>query len=113
MPAVAPSRVGCNAYCRSEEEYFHAVAEALHTEYQAIVEAGFILQIDDPWLTDVYNQDPSLDLAERRKTAERYIEALNHALRSIPPEKIRFHTCYGINEGPRVHDTPLASIVHL
>jgi 5-methyltetrahydropteroyltriglutamate--homocysteine methyltransferase len=113
MPAVAPSGVGTNEYYRTDEEYLNAVAEALRTEYKAIVDAGFIVQIDDPWLTDVYGQEPSLSLAERRKTAERYIEALNHALRDISPERIRFHTCYGINEGPRVHDTPLKDIVDL
>jgi 5-methyltetrahydropteroyltriglutamate--homocysteine methyltransferase len=113
MPAVAPSGVGSNAYYSNDEEYLHAVGDALRTEYQTIVDAGFILQIDDPWLTEVHSQDPSLPLAERRKIAERSIEALNHALRGIPPEKIRFHTCYGINEGPRVHDAPLKDIVEL
>jgi 5-methyltetrahydropteroyltriglutamate--homocysteine methyltransferase len=111
IPAVAPSGVGTNEYYGSDEEYMHAVGDALRTEYQAIVDAGFILQIDDPWLTEVHSQDPSLSLSERRKIAERSIEALNHALRGIPPEKIRFHTCYGINEGPRVHDAPLKEIV--
>jgi 5-methyltetrahydropteroyltriglutamate--homocysteine methyltransferase len=113
IPAVAPSGVGSNAYYSSDEEYLHAVGDALRTEYRAIVDAGFILQIDDPWLTEVHSQDPSLSLEERRKIAERSIEALNHALRGIPPEKIRFHTCYGINEGPRVHDAPLKDIVEL
>ncbi len=113
MPAVAPSGVGTNEYYRNDEEYLQAVGEALRTEYQAIVDAGFILQIDDPWLTEVHSQDPSLSFAERRKLAERSIEALNHALRGIAPEKIRFHTCYGINEGPRVHDAPLKEIVDL
>jgi 5-methyltetrahydropteroyltriglutamate--homocysteine methyltransferase len=113
MPAVAPSGVGANEYYGSEEEYLHALGDALRIEYQAIVAAGFILQIDDPWLTEVHSQDPSLSLAERRKIAERCIEALNYALRSIPPDKIRFHTCYGINEGPRVHDAPLKEIVDL
>jgi 5-methyltetrahydropteroyltriglutamate--homocysteine methyltransferase len=113
MPAVAPSGVGANEYYSSDEEYLQAVGEALRTEYLAIVEAGFILQIDDPWLTEVHSQDPSLSLAERRKIAERSIAALNNALRGIPPEKIRFHTCYGINEGPRVHDAPLKEIVDL
>jgi len=112
MPAVAPSGVGSNEYYRDDEEYLHAVAEALRTEYQAIVDAGFILQVDDPWLTELYG-DSSLSLAERRKIAERSIEALNHALRGIPAEKIRFHTCYGINEGPRVHDAPLKDVVDL
>jgi 5-methyltetrahydropteroyltriglutamate--homocysteine methyltransferase len=113
MPAVAPSGVGTNEYYRSDEEYLQAVGDALRIEYQAIVDAGFILQIDDPWLTEVHSQDPSLSAAERRKLAEQSIEALNHAIRGIPPEKIRFHTCYGINEGPRVHDAPLKDIVDL
>jgi 5-methyltetrahydropteroyltriglutamate--homocysteine methyltransferase len=112
MPAVAPSGVGNNEYYGTDEEYLQAVGEALRTEYQAIVDAGFILQVDDPWLTEVYG-DASLSPAERRKIGERSIEALNHALRGIPAEKIRFHTCYGINEGPRVHDAPLKDIVDL
>jgi 5-methyltetrahydropteroyltriglutamate--homocysteine methyltransferase len=112
MPAVAPSGVGSNEYYSSEEEYLQAVGEALRTEYQAIVGAGFILQVDDPWLTELYG-DSSLSLNERRKIAERSVAALNHALRGIPAEKIRFHTCYGINEGPRVHDAPLKDIVDL
>ena len=112
MPAVAPTGVGTNEHYGSEEEYLQAVGDALRTEYQEIVSAGFILQVDDPWLTEVYG-DTSLSLAERRKIAERSIEALNYALRGIPPEKIRFHTCYGINEGPRVHDAALKDIVDL
>lgn len=110
MPAVAPSGVGGNEYYRSSEEYMHAVAEALRTEYQAIVDAGFLLQIDDPFLTDVFSYSPR-DPAERRKTAAMYVEALNHGLRGIPSEKVRYHTCYGINEGPRVHDAPLRDVV--
>ncbi|HEY6365564.1 MAG TPA: cobalamin-independent methionine synthase II family protein, partial [Candidatus Binatia bacterium] len=112
MPAVAPGGVGANAYYSSEEQYLEAVGDALRTEYLAIVSAGFILQVDDPWLTELYG-DTSLSLTERRKIAERSIEALNHALRGIPAEKIRFHTCYGINEGPRVHDAALKDIVDL
>jgi 5-methyltetrahydropteroyltriglutamate--homocysteine methyltransferase len=113
MPAVAPSGVGTNEYYRSNEEYLHALGDALRTEYQGIVGAGFILQIDDPWLTEVHSQDPTLSPAERRRIAEQSIEALNHALRGIAPEKVRFHTCYGINEGPRVHDAALKDIVDL
>ena len=112
MPAVAPSGVGMNEHYRTEEEYMHAVAEAMHTEYQAIVDAGFIVQIDDPFLTDIYSYSP-LNAAERRKTGEMYVEAINHGLRGIPPEKVRFHTCYGINEGPRVHDAPLKDILDI
>lgn len=110
MPAVAPSGVGLNEYYRTEEEYLYAVAEAMHTEYQAIVDAGFLLQIDDPFLTDIYS-DSTLDSAEKRKKAAMYVEALNHSLRGIPVEQVRFHTCYGINEGPRVHDAALKDVV--
>ncbi len=113
MPAVAPSGVGSNEFYRSDEEFLHAVGDALRTEYQAIIDAGFTLQIDDPWLTEVHSQDPSLSFSERRKIAERSIEALNYSIRGIPPEKIRFHTCYGINEGPRIHDAPLKDIIDL
>ena len=113
MPAVAPSGVGANEFYASDEEFLCAVGDALREEYLAIVDAGFILQIDDPWLTEVHSQDPNLSMADRRKIAERSIDALNHAIRGIPEEKIRFHTCYGINEGPRVHDAPLKEIVDL
>ncbi len=112
MPAVAPSGVGKNEYYRTEEEYLHAVAEALRSEYVAIVEAGFLLQIDDPFLAELYSYS-SLSAAERRNAAELNVQALNHGLRGIPPEKIRFHTCYGINEGPRVHDAPLKDMIEV
>jgi 5-methyltetrahydropteroyltriglutamate--homocysteine methyltransferase len=110
MPAVAPSGVGKNEYYASEKEYMQAVAEALSSEYRAIVEAGFLLQIDDPFLTELYSYSP-LSASERRNTAENYVEAVNQGLRGIPPEKVRFHTCYGINEGPRVHDAPLEDML--
>ncbi len=113
MPATAPRDLGKNEYYRTTEELLAAVAEAMRTEYQAIVEAGFTLQVDDPALTDFYSQDPDTSLDERRKTAELHIEAINHALRGIPPERIRFHTCYGINHGPRVFDTPLRDVIDL
>ena len=112
MPAVAPSGVGRNEYYPTEEEYIYAVAEAMHTEYQAIVDAGFVVQIDDPWLMEIYS-DPSLNAPERGKQAEMYVEVLNHGIGGIPPEKVRFHTCYGINEGPRVHDAPLKDVVEV
>jgi 5-methyltetrahydropteroyltriglutamate--homocysteine methyltransferase len=88
-----------------------ALADALHVEYQAIVDAGFIVQVDDPFLTEFYREGG--DLEARKRTAGLYVEALNHALRGIPRDKVRFHTCYGINEGPRIFDTPLKDIVDL
>ncbi len=109
VPAVSPAGVGYNAYYASEDLYAEAVAEALRVEYLAIVEAGFLLQIDDPFLCDIL-VDPELDAAGRDRKCRRHVAALNHALRGIPQEKIRYHTCYGINEGPRVHEAPMAEV---
>ena len=80
MPAVAPTGVGRNEYYRSEEEYLTGVGDALREEYRAIVDAGLILQVDDPWLTEVHSQDPDLSPVERRKIAEVSVEALNHVI---------------------------------
>lgn len=109
MPAVAPSGVGENEYYNTEEEFFHAVGEALHAEYQAIVDAGLILQIDDPFLSDLFG-DPGFDAAQRAARAEIYVAALNASLHGIPPERVRYHTCYGINHGPRIHEAALADV---
>src|SRR5262249_54873085 len=103
MPAVAPSGIGRNEYYATEEEYFHAVGAALRTEYDAIVDAGFLLQIDDPFLSAIF-VDPRFDASQRRQRADMYVDAVNESIRGIPPEKVRYHTCYGINEGPRVHE---------
>jgi 5-methyltetrahydropteroyltriglutamate--homocysteine methyltransferase len=109
LPSVAPSGVGSNEYYRTEEEFFHALAAALRTEYRAIVDAGFLLQIDDPFLSENFG-DPSLDPRERATRAAIYVEAINEALRGIPAERVRLHTCYGINEGPRIHEAALAEV---
>jgi 5-methyltetrahydropteroyltriglutamate--homocysteine methyltransferase len=109
LPAVAPSGVGHNDHYPSWEAYLFAVAEALREEYLAIVEAGLLLQVDDPFLADLF-ADPTLERAEMDRRAAVFVEATNHALRGIPPERVRFHTCYGINEGPRVHDAALADL---
>jgi 5-methyltetrahydropteroyltriglutamate--homocysteine methyltransferase len=116
MPAISPSNLEerhKNAYYKSDEEFLFAFADAISEEYKAIVDAGFLLQIDDPRLVCHYNLQPTLSVAQCRTWAEPRIEALNHALRDIPPEKIRFHTCYGINMGPRVHDMELKDVVDL
>lgn len=110
MPSVAPSGVGANEYYRTEEEFLHAVGAALRTEYQAIIEAGFLLQIDDPFLTDVFG-DTALGAKQRQARASMYVEAINTSLRGISPERVRYHTCYGINEGPRIHEAALADVV--
>jgi 5-methyltetrahydropteroyltriglutamate--homocysteine methyltransferase len=102
--------VGTNEHYRSEEEFFHAVGAALRIEYKAIVDAGLLLQVDDPFLCDVFG-DSALGASQQRSRAEMYVEAVNEALRGIPPEKVRYHTCYGINEGPRIHEAALADVV--
>jgi 5-methyltetrahydropteroyltriglutamate--homocysteine methyltransferase len=109
MPSIAPSGVGTNEYYRSEEEYLHAVGAAMRTEYRAILEAGLFLQIDDPFLCDVL-VDPRLDARRRRRAAALHVEVMNEALRGLPAERIRFHTCYGINEGPRIHEAPMREV---
>jgi 5-methyltetrahydropteroyltriglutamate--homocysteine methyltransferase len=116
MPAISPSNIEDwqkNAYYKSQEEYIFAIADAMREEYQAIVDAGFLLQIDDPRLVTYYIIHPEASIADCRKWAEVRVEALNHALCNIPPGKIRFHTCYGINMGPRIHDMELKDIVDI
>ena len=116
VPAISPSNVEGrqrNAYYKTDEEYLFAIADAMHEEYKAIVEAGFILQIDDPRLVTYYIMDPRSTVADCRRWAEVRVEALNHALRGIPRDRVRFHTCYSINMGPRVHDMELKDVVDI
>ena len=110
LPATAPSGVSINEYYKSDEDYFHALAAELSKEYRAIVDAGILVQIDDPFLPDIFFE-PDLDRAQMSRRAEIYVEATNTALKGIPPEKVRFHTCYGINEGPRLYEAALADII--
>ena len=110
LPATAPAGVGINEYYKSEEEYFHALAAELAKEYKAIVDAGILVQIDDPFLSDIF-VEPGLTPAQMKRRAEIYVEATNAALKGIPPEKVRFHTCYGVNEGPRIYEAALADVI--
>jgi 5-methyltetrahydropteroyltriglutamate--homocysteine methyltransferase len=110
LPATAASGVGLNEYYKTEEEYFHALAAELAKEYRAIVDAGILVQIDDPFLPDIFF-DPDLEPAQMKRRAEIYVEATNTALKGIPAELVRFHTCYGINEGPRLYEAALADII--
>ena len=110
MPSTGPSGFGRNEYYGSHEEYLHEVAEAMREEYLGIVGAGFILQVDDPFLIDMLS-DPTMEEKERQRLAHVHVEALNHALRGIPADQIRHHTCYGLNHGPRMNDIPLIAAV--
>ncbi len=116
VPAIAPSNVEAttpNEYYPNAEAYVFAIADAMREEYKAIVDAGFLLQIDDPFLVTYYITRPDLSIMECRKWAELRVEALNHALAGIPPDRIRFHTCYSINMGPRIHDMELKDIIDI
>ncbi len=116
MPAVSPTNLAnwnINEYYKTDEDFRIAIADALHEEYQAIVDAGLVLQIDDPQLASHWAMHPEIDLAECRRWASASVELLNHALRGIPAERVRYHTCYSINMGPRVHDIELKHIVDI
>ncbi|MFL6797664.1 MAG: cobalamin-independent methionine synthase II family protein [Xanthobacteraceae bacterium] len=110
LPATAPSGVGINDYYKTDEEYFHALAVELNKEYQTIIDSGILLQVDDPFLPDIF-VEPRLDAKQKKRRAEIYVEATNAALRGIPAERVRFHTCYGINEGPRLYESNLPEII--
>jgi 5-methyltetrahydropteroyltriglutamate--homocysteine methyltransferase len=102
-----------NQYYRTEEEFLQAIADAMREEYRAIVDAGFVLQVDDPRFSTQYNTHPDMSLEEVRRWMEQRAEMVNYALKGIPPEMVRFHTCYSIDMGPRVHDMPLKDLVDI
>ncbi len=100
-----------NNFYATDEEYIEAVAEAMRAEYEAIVEAGFMLQIDCPDLAMGYHFAFAKETHEAfLKVIDRNVEALNHAIRKIPAEKVRMHLCWGNYEGPHNHDIPLETI---
>ena len=116
ITAISPTNLEMyfeNRYYKTEEEYLFALAEAMRVEYKAVVDAGFILQVDDPRLITHYNRMPGITMEENRKFIELRVEVLNHALEGIPEEKVRFHTCYSINVAPRVHDLEMHHYVDL
>ena len=116
LPAVAPGTMEhwlYNEYYKTEEEFLFAIADAMAEEYKAITDAGFVLQIDDPDLPDGWQMYPDMSVAEYHKYADLRVEALNHALRDVPRELIRFHTCWGSQHGPHMDDIPLGEIIDL
>jgi 5-methyltetrahydropteroyltriglutamate--homocysteine methyltransferase len=117
MPAVSPGTLAqnvINEYYKDEEEFLTAVAEVMKEEYQAIVQAGFLLQIDSPDLAmGWHTQFPDKSLEEFRQIMSQRIEALNHALAGIPPEQVRHHVCWGNGERPHHRDAQLKDIVDL
>ena len=117
MSAASPGLVSLffrNDYYPSQEAYLFAIAEAMRQEYEIVADAGFVLQIDCPDLAmGRHIQYAALSLAEFRKRAGMHVEALNHALSNIAPEKLRMHLCWGNYEGPHHCDVPLADIMDI
>ena len=116
ITAISPSNLELyyeNRHYASSEEYVTALADAMHVEYKAIVDAGFLLQIDDPRMATHYNRAVDASIEDCRKFIALRVEAVNHALRGIPEDRVRFHTCYSVNIAPRVHDFELKHFVDL
>lgn len=116
LSAIAPGTIEhwlWNAHYRDDEDLLFAIADAMREEYELIVDAGIVLQIDDPDLPDGWQIYPDMTLAEYRRYAQVRIEALNHALRGIPEDRVRVHVCWGSGHGPHKNDIPLAAIVDL
>lgn len=114
MPSLAPTTSLKNEYYKSEDEFLTAYGEAMREEWETILDAGLLLQIDFPSLVSAWDvASNSMDLGGYRKFTEKRIALLNHSLRDLPEDRIRFHTCYGVNFGPRVTDLQLADVVDL
>jgi 5-methyltetrahydropteroyltriglutamate--homocysteine methyltransferase len=116
LPANTPGTIEhwiLNEYYKSDEEFVFAIADVMREEYKAIVDAGFLLQIDDPDLPDGWNCLPTITLPDYRKYADMRVAALNHALSGIPRDKVRLHVCWGSFHGPHHDDIPLKDIIDL
>ena len=113
LPALSPIPGMGNEHYATGEEFFLAFGEAMREEYQAILGAGLLLQVDDPRMVSTWDSMNDTTLAEYRKWMEQRVELINHALRGLPPERIRYHTCYGVNFGPRLSDLQLADVVDI
>ncbi|MBV9133555.1 MAG: cobalamin-independent methionine synthase II family protein [Chloroflexi bacterium] len=118
MPAVSPGQIWLNFpndHYSGDEAFVMAAAEALRNEYRAIVDAGFILQLDDPGLAMGWNRAEFADrsIADYRKVVWQHVEAINYALEGIPADRVRLHTCWGNQELPHVRDIPLAEIIDI
>jgi 5-methyltetrahydropteroyltriglutamate--homocysteine methyltransferase len=116
LPAIAPGTIEHwlrDEHYRKPETFLFAIADAIAEEYKAITDAGFLLQIDDPDLPDGWQMFPDMTVAQYRKYASLRVEALNHALRGIPQEKVRLHICWGSNHGPHKNDIAFEHIVDL
>jgi 5-methyltetrahydropteroyltriglutamate--homocysteine methyltransferase len=107
--SLEPSRD--NRHYRSQEEFVFALADAMSVEYHAIAAAGFLVQVDDAWLAALWDRiGIKMGLEAYRRYCALRVEALNHALRGIPAEQVRYHLCWGSWHGPHAHDLPMADM---
>jgi len=116
LPANTPGTIEHwlrNEYYPSAEAFVGAIADAMREEYKAIVDAGFLLQIDDPDLPDGWQMYPDMSVREYRKYATLRVDAINHALRGIPRENVRLHVCWGSFHGPHRSDIALKDIIDI
>ncbi len=117
FPVIAPGWLDhfiFNQHYKSEEEFIYALAEIMRPEYEAVAAAGFVVQIDDPGLPDAWATFvPEPPIEEYRKRSRLRVEALNHALRNIPEDRVRYHLCWGSWNGPHVDDLPFKHVVDL
>jgi 5-methyltetrahydropteroyltriglutamate--homocysteine methyltransferase len=116
LPAVAPGTIEhwlYNQHYGTDEELLFAIADAMHEEYELITSSGLNIQIDDPDLPDGWQMFPEMSVDDYRKYAEVRVEALNHALRGIPEERVRLHVCWGSGLGPHKNDIDLRDIVDI
>jgi 5-methyltetrahydropteroyltriglutamate--homocysteine methyltransferase len=115
LTSTAPASIEAgrlNEYYASDEEYVYGIAEALRVEYETIAAAGFALQVDDAWLAALWDRiGVQMGLESYKKFCMMRVEALNHALRNVPIEQVRYHLCWGSWHGPHAHDIPLPDIV--
>lgn len=115
LTSTAPASVEAgrvNEFYESTEEFVFAIADALRVEYEMIAQAGFTLQVDDAWLAALWDRiGIQMGLEAYKKFCMMRVEALNHALRNIPPEKVRYHLCWGSWHGPHAFDIPFAEMV--
>ena len=103
-----------NRFYKSDEEYVFAIAEAMRVEYEAIVAAGLTLQVDDAWLPALWDRiGISMGLSAFRARCQMRVDALNHALRNIPEDRVRYHLCWGSWHGPHAYDLELFHIVDI
>jgi 5-methyltetrahydropteroyltriglutamate--homocysteine methyltransferase len=116
VTAISPTNLQmyfANEFYAREDDYLTALCDAMREEYRAIIDAGFLLQIDDPRLATHYNRTPGASIEDCRKFIAHSVEALNYTLKGIPRDRVRFHTCYSVNVAPRVHDLELKHFVDL